>query len=303
MKRLRTQRITKQQYVKRDMALYVPTYRRTDRDMTLQQIPFRWLGRTVIVCGPGEGDFYADRYRTARIVESKLETIAAKRAWIFKDAHKQKHEKIMVFDDDLIFFVRRLNHKAYAGFDQGDGKLWGTLVDAEPDLARLVRADEFNMDRLLKNMQWALDTYRHIGISQRFMNNAVGHEFTTTTKVTHAMGYHVPTVMKHCQLGRVKMFEDLDYTLQLLRAGFDNAVYHWAAVNDPYGFNAKGGESERRTVAMIDGGARRMEQLHPGLVKAVQRTGAKADVFGHYRIVVRWKKALAFDLQEKSNEN
>jgi hypothetical protein len=293
--RKRKVRITKQQYVTRTMAIYVPTYQRMGRDLTLQGIPFRWLGRTIIVCGPGEGDYYADRYRTARIVESKLATIAAKRAWIFKDAHEQKHESIMVFDDDLMFFVRRLNHAAYRGIDEGDNRKWAAYVKQEPDLSRLVRADEAQMDRVLKTMQWALTKYRHVGISQRFMNNATGHEFTTTSKVTHAMGYHVPTVIEHCELGRVRMFEDLDYTLQLLRAGFDNVVFHWAAVNDPYGFNAPGGESGKRKVEDIDKGALKMAKLHPGLVRVVERKGAKADVQGHYRIVVSWKKALAFD--------
>jgi hypothetical protein len=299
--RKRTVRITKQQYITREMVIYVPTYKRTDRDLTLQNIPFRWLGRTVIVCGPGEGDFYAERYRTARVVESVLSTIAAKRVWIFRDAHRHKHEKIMVFDDDLMFFVRRMNHGSYRGVDQGESKLWPLYVKQEPTLAKLIRADEDQMDRLLKTMQWALGEYKHIGISQRFMNHTTGQEFTTTAKVTHALGYHVPTVMKHCKLGRVRMFEDLDYTLQLLRAGFDNAIFHWAAVNDPNGFNAPGGESGKREVEDIDNGAKKMAKLHPDLVTVIERKGPKADVQGHYRIAVRWKKALAFDtLKEHS---
>ena len=89
------------------------------------------------------------------------------------------------------------------------------------------------------------------------------------------------------------MFEDLDYTLQLLRAGFENAIYQWGATNDPRGFNASGGETASgRTMRDISHGADVMAKLHPGIVRIVNRTGPDAERLGPKRIVVSWKKAI-----------
>lgn len=262
--------------VKHDLFLYVPTYRRTQRPLTLQAIPREWRERTVIVCPPDEAVFYLKNFRGATItsVQEKLTpNIAAKRAWIFENT---PHEKIMMLDDDLNFFVR-----------------------ANPKTLQLSKAEPWQMISVFEIMEAMLDQFAHGGISQRYMNQNFPEPWRYTCKVTHACAYRVSAVRKHCQLGRVKMFEDLDYTLQLFYAGLDNAVLNWAATNDPLGFNAPGGESEKRKVSDIDKGADIMAKLHPGIVRIVERTDAKADEQGHKRIVVAWAKALA---QGRQNE-
>jgi hypothetical protein len=281
--------------VKNELFLYVPTYRRTQRPLTLLAIPRKWQERTVIVCPPDEVEFYSKTkpfyyMKTIGLSTKRAKNIAQKRKWIFEHT---PYSKIMMLDDDLKFFVRKRPPAAFGGFEKRPSAMdWGAYSAVYPDSAKLIPAEGLNLSDVFMNIQSMLDTYAHGGISQRFMNQNFGQEWRHTCKATHAIAFRPKIVRDHCELGRVSMFEDLDYTLQLMKAGFDNAVLNWAATNDPYGFNAPGGESEDRKVEDIDRGADRMAQLHPGIVSVVERTDAKADVQGHKRIIVQWAKAL-----------
>jgi TET-associated glycosyltransferase-like protein len=279
-----------------EMMLYVPTHRRIDYQLTLKNLPPAWLERTTIVCPRDEMHplhrMFPDAFEIACPAPRDCESIAAKRAWIFRHASKVGYEKIMVLDDDLKFSARLHVHKSFAGFQNGNPKIWPQMVREDRSYGRIYDANGKQIDAMFKKIEEMLDGYRHGGISQRFMNHTHGHEFILNHKATHALAYHVPTVMEHCKLGRVRMFEDLDYTLQLLRAGFENAIYQWGATNDPRGFNAPGGESGTRTSQHIAEGADLMAKLHPGIVRVVERTGPDAERLGPKRIVVSWKKAI-----------
>lgn len=278
-----------------DMMIIVPTHRRLEHQLTLQSLPREWLSRTVVVCPTDEmreiNKMFSSLYEIAS-AGPEGGSIAAKRAWIFKYAAKMGWDKIIMFDDDLKFSHRLKTHLGYKGYQKGNPKRWPEIVKENREYGRIHDASEYYVALMLRKIERMLGRYRHGGISQRFMNHTQGHEFILNHKATHALAYHVPTVMAHCKLGRVRMFEDLDYTLQLLRAGFENAIYQWGATNDPRGFNAPGGESGTRTSKHISEGADLMAKLHPEIVRVIERTGPDAERLGPKRIVVAWKKAI-----------
>jgi hypothetical protein len=281
-----------------DLMLYIPTYRRVERQLTLNCLSKDWKNRTVLVCPPDEakalGKLYPDVYSIKTPSTDKVPNIAAKRSWIFQTTH---YEKIMVFDDDLTIFVRQRGLSQYAGYQKGDPKKWPDVMRNDKALIRLVHPNPMQQDSLFYEMDRMLNSYVHGGISPRFMNYNIGHEWVMNRKATHALAYFVPTVLDVCKLGRVRMFEDLDYTLQLLRHGHENAIYCWGAVN-ANGFNAPGGESENRTSKDIAYGADLMAKLHPGIVHVVERHGPDAERLGPKRIVVGWQKAIKEGLRQ-----
>jgi hypothetical protein len=279
-----------------EMMIYVPTHKRLDYQITMAGLPMEWQERTTLVCPRDEMHalhrMFPNAFEVACPAPKDCANIAAKRAWIFRHASEMGYEKILVLDDDLRFSTRLHVHKSYAGYQQGDPKAWPEMVKKDRSYGRIHDANHKSTSAMFRRVEEMLDDYRHGGISQRYMNQVHGHEFILNHKATHALAYHVPTVMEVCKLGRVRMFEDLDYTLQLLEAGFENAIYMWGATNDPRGFNASGGETASgRNSKIISDGADLMGKLHPGIVRVIVRT-EDAERLGPKRIVVAWKKAI-----------
>lgn len=287
------------------LLIFIPTFRRVDRQITLSSLPKGWQARTLVVCPPDEwrelSRLFPDVHSFLTPSIERVPNIAAKRAWIFGYCEKAGYNKIIQFDDDLRFSHRALTHSLYAGYNNGNSEKWPSIVKQNKDYGRIHDASASQINIMLNKIENMLDLYRHGGISQRFMNHVHGHEWIMNHKATHALAYHVPTVLKNCKLNNVRMFEDLDYTLQLFLKGFPNAIYQWGATNDPKGFNAPGGESLCRQMADISAGADRMQELYPEYVNTVSRK-VDAEKFGGKRIIVRWKKAIEHGMQAKGVE-
>jgi hypothetical protein len=76
--------------------------------------------------------------------------------------------------------------------------------------------------------------------------------------------------------------------LQLLRKGYDNIISHETVVDNVY--DLRGGCHDERTVERSDAAAELLAELHPGLVKVVEK-----DYKGSVKrkeVIVSWKKSL-----------
>ncbi len=86
--------------------------------------------------------------------------------------------------------------------------------------------------------------------------------------------------------------EDFDVQLQLLKRGLGNAcLYYWAQGQSKT--NAPGGCSLWRTHEVHEAAARRLAELHPGLVRLRQKAN-KTDAGGfgtRMEVTIAWKKA------------
>jgi hypothetical protein len=112
----------------------------------------------------------------------------------------------------------------------------------------------------------------------------------------YSLGYYLPIVVKECELGRIETREDMDVTLQLLRKGYPNAVWH-TTVNDQK-FNAPGGCTNERTIEHSNADAYKLAQLHPGYVSTIERL-YKVSV-PRVEVVCQWQKALQDGLKVHS---
>lgn len=252
------------------MRIYIPTRGRVEKQITLRSLPPSLQKRAWLVVPKEEAK--AHLHSNVLVQPASITSIAEKRHWIVREAHKRGEEKLVMLDDDCGFYARGPK---------------GLLKEyATPD----------EIEKVFTWLEDSLDEFAHAGLSSRMGNNHVEDAMKRTTRMMHAFAFHVPTVMKHVKFNRVAFREDFDYTLQLLRKGYDNIVRYDLCVA-PGAYGAKGGCSEERDVAKSDAEAEKLAALHPDLVRVVQKEYKGVP---RKEVVVSWKKALNYDLQAKA---
>lgn len=266
------------------MLLYVPSLGRTqpheiDRG-PLVRIPKSYQSRTYVVVDHGEYDAYRDALARHGLhwvqvleMEPGIRGIGPKRHWIGRHAESQGEAKFVMMDDDIDFLIRR-----------------------GPDDWRLTGQTTEDTERMFINIESYLDQYASVGISSREGNNRAGVGGIADLVVAHTRVMRMFGVrtrdwleMEH---GRVEVMEDFDLQLQLLRAGRGNACLFYFA-NGQKMTNAPGGCFSIRTHEVQDRSAKRLAELHPGLVRLRQKTN-KTDAEGmgtRTEVTVMWKKA------------
>ena len=250
-----------------DVRLVIPTYRRMHAQHTWKALWAAGWGERVTFA---VDDVDAGHLRSLQgfdgadvlTVPVDVQTIADKRAFLLRWA-AGRYAKLVMFDDDLRFAVRR---------DE-----------------RLVRATPRDVAHHLKILVDVLDVYVHAGWSARQGNNRLTPGFNENVRMMYVLGYQPEVVVRECELGRIQVREDMDYTLQLLRRGYPNGVSADIACDQEY--NAPGGASLERTREQSDRDAERLAELHPGLVRVVQRQYKSSPP--RKEVVVQWKKAYA----------
>jgi hypothetical protein len=284
----------------KNLLLYVPTCRRIPYQFTLHSLPRAWRERTILVCPKDEVKEHSGTWKHLHsIVSPATANIADTRAWIFKNALS---EKILVADDDLLFSHRAQTCGTLGGFwSQAPNEKWEKYKTIHPNAAKLdnLNPDDPRLDLMFKKIENVLDMYRHVGISERYFNNTRGHEWSLNCKVLHALAYHVPTVLEHCDIGWTKWHEDVDYTIQLLLAGFQNARYEWGAVNEARGWNASGGCSSYRKFAEQKPCAIQMARRYPGIVSPYEKLSKAGPM---WVVRVNWKRAIQQGIPQHARE-
>lgn len=249
--------------------IYIPTYRRAYLQRTLDGLPTSVMWRTTLVCDKHDAPLlkkYTKRGCGILVVPKEVTSIAKKRAWILENT---PFERILMLDDDLHFCYREYDRK---------GKFW------------LPRCTRKQFREAIDKIEKLLKRYAHVGISPRQGNNNIKDRGTiNTSRCIYALGYHVPTLLRRCELGRIEHREDMDYTLQLFKAGYDNAVLVDFCCQQAY--NNKGGASEQRTVAKSDKDAKKLAKLHHPFVRVDLRLYKGSQQ--RKEVTVQWKKAYA----------
>ena len=181
--------------------------------------------------------------------------------------------KLCMVDDDLEFLIRRDDHA---------WRLRGATYEEIKSMFQEI--DEF------------LSMYTHVAVSMREGNNWVTDDNKLIGRGIRLVAYNGVALSK---LGvefrpEVEGREDLDITLQLLRAGHPNLILHNYAQGQR-GSNTTGGLSgtEARQEEEMKRTAEKLAELHPNFVKAVQKT-TKTAWGGQPRwdVNIQWKKAF-----------
>lgn len=269
------------------MLLTVPTYRRHSNGeaQTFENVP-REVPLTLVVREEERRDYEEllsrlgrDRDTIWSIPPGAVSGIATTRQWIMERALAEGHDRVIMMDDDLHVIVR------------------GKIPEGEPGwdykLRPVETADEFSV--LLHWFDVALSQYAHAAVSMREGNNRIPglHAHDEANRGIRMVGYQTRWFDTVRFRPEVEGREDLDMTLQLLRMGLTNVVtYHWAQGQRSAG--ADGGLSGSRTLDDQDRTARKLAELHPGLVKLRTKTNVSGEMAGERtEVTIFWKRALA----------
>ena len=252
---------------KDDTIVYIPTYGRVDKQVTLSRIPKSSgvdEGRVVLVATKKEAKKLERQYEVPVLVQPDTVTnIAQKRAWIIEQC---RHERMIMLDDDLRFCYR-------------------------PSFAtsKLITVDQDHegANRAWTNLERALEHFAHVGIGARMGANAKTFRWSINSRCMYALGYQTKVIQK-CKLGSIDTREDMDYTLQLLRKGFRNLVSYRLLVDQT--FAKAGGMTEERTIKKSDRDAVKLAERYPGVVEVIEKA-YKASI-PRKEVRVAWRKAF-----------
>lgn len=265
------------------MDIIIPSSGRPDRQPTLEQLAQAGI-KPLLVVQDREYKAYLENWaHVARVVglPSHITTIAPTRQYILE--HVGAWDRFVMCDDDLWFYTRRDDdrgrlreltpHELREGFECLDGLL-------KPDMAQHVA---------------------HAGFAAREGANRNTDEFLYNTRIMRVLGYRRSTLIdENIRFDAMEVMEDFHVALSLLEKGYGNIIANdWC--HNQAGSGAQGGCSTWRTPELQARAAHRLAELHPGLVRVVQKEtktawggGVRTDV------IVQWKKAFERSYRENT---
>lgn len=245
------------------MIIYILTYKRSEVK-TLRYIPPSWYDRLRLVVQQNDKTL-ENKYPEVKrcVLPPEIRDIGATRQYLV-DHSPEQH--IMQLDDDLTISVLR-----------------------DPGAYNLRDASHEDVDRIFRRMDNNLYRYPHIGACARA--EAHIHFKTGERECGRAIRFHAMDTKwfrtHGIDITRVPTIEDYDFILQILRTGTPNLIDCQVYVGDG-GSNAEGGCSEIRATVEDGHYARRLAELHPGLVKLVTKT---TKGWTRTDVQISWKKA------------
>lgn len=229
------------------MKLFIHTYGRIDRQVTIRQFSSRLRKDTFwVIQKREEKDWRRFGYPkgvTPLVLPESIQTLSPTRQYILEWAVKNKFDKICMMDDDLRFDYRT------------DVKDW-----------HLIKCPKEEVEKMFGLIKEKLDVYAHVGVSAREGNNHHLEAFSECGRMMRFLAYKPKVVLDAgCRFDRLRTKQDLDMTLQLLRKGFKNLIiYSYSTGQD--GSGSEGGCSAYRTFEMMEEDARNLYKLHPDFV-------------------------------------
>ena len=242
----------------------VCTYGRPDKQITWDSLPKEIRLRACLVVQDREAGKYPGL--PTLVLPPTIKNLPDTRQWL----RDNTGPKVVQLDDDLVFATRRA------------------------DVPTKFRpAMNIEIIKMFDAIEYALDSYAHVGVSHREGANRNTEPYIQVGRMMRILGYRTDVLRKENIVhNRIPDMEDFDVTLQLLRKGYPNLILNnW--VHNQGGSNTEGGCSDYRTMETHARDCHILaEKLHPGFVKAVEKT-TKTSWGGTTRTDVRmsWKKA------------
>jgi hypothetical protein len=222
---------------------FIPTRGRVGKQLTLKNLPAGLHPLVTIVCPAEEVDAHRADWPDVRVVAQPedIRTIGAKREWIYKTL-AQDVEFAWQFDDDLIF-------KQYFSLDQKFRKPHHPILFE----------DAFNYIQRIYYVEQGFDV---IGLGTSYFAPKGG--IKPNYHLGFAFGFSHDA--RECiEMNRLDVFEDIDFTLQVLRKGIKNGVCYDIVVDQKQP-DAPGGVTGERTSETIRRDLEKLISFHPGIV-------------------------------------
>ena len=250
------------------MRIFIPSKSRSNDQVTLSFLPDDLKAKATLVVDASEEEDYAKVHDNLLVVPEDIKGISGVRRYIWDQTDDPR---IVMLDDDLRFYVRK-------GLDD-----WHL---------RYLEPEEYHgVFGLLE--EWMDQGYGHCGISAREGNNRVEALSAENTRYLRVLAYDLNVCKDIVEHGRVRVMEDFDVALQLLKAGIPNKVSFYYAQGQKQS-NADGGCSTYRTPEVQAEAAVKMGELHKGFVRVVEKKTKTAWGWGTRKdVVISWKKAYA----------
>lgn len=262
-----------------DLTIYIPTFRRTDRQRTWDQISPRWRNRTFLVVRPDEERVMRDQGYPVLVLDDDVPAgISPTRQWIV-DQHDTDllGPNIIMMDDDLYFFQRR-----------------------DDDPTKFLRVEPHEHD-IFDDMMAALEEMFQftplVGLASRAGANRNTEPYLLNTRVYGCWGINVDVMRAEgFRVDRTVLMQDFDLHLQFMERGYPLLVLN-SFCKDDRGSNSEGGVSEIRNDTVHAETAHLLASLHPAVV-TVREAVAWKGMGTRTDVTVQWKKA--FDAGEKA---
>ena len=253
------------------MLIAIPSRARANqRNHTFDNLPLALQAQAVFFVPKAEAPAYRERFGIAAVEGVKVDGIGLTRQHILNyTCSRITDGKVVMLDDDLSFFNRRAD-----------------------DATKLEKATASSVFNLFANIEYALETHAHVGVSAREGANRCTDEHLYNTRMLRVLAYDARVLkLEKIRYDRLPVMEDFDVTLQLLRKGYSNVVLNYWA-QDQGTSNAPGGCSTYRTMDVQASGAHGLRDLHPDFVTVVQKETKEAWGGGTRTDVrIAWKKA------------
>ena len=257
-----------------ETTIYIPTYQRVGKQITLQRLPLSSgvnEGRVWLVATRKEAKALERTHNAQVLVQPDTVTnIAQKRAWIIEQC---RSERLIMLDDDLHFFYR-------ASFDSP------SLKSAPPDHP--------GANNAWTQLEKALEHYAHAGLGARMGAQGKNSVWKVNTRMMYVLGYQT-RVIQGCKLNSIGTREDMDYTLQLLRKGYRNLVNYRLVIGQAYA--KAGGMTEERTIERSDRDAELLARRYKGIVKVEEKQYTHS--IPRKEVRVNWKDAFNPELSSE----
>jgi len=254
------------------MRIYIPTYRRVDRQLTWSFLPKSVQARTVLVCPKDEAAALRRATGGTVLVQpASITTIAKKRQWIVDQCDA---EYLCMLDDDLRFSVR----DPVAGL--------GTNEDGRG--CALLKTGPRDVERMFSELEQQLHTHAHGGISMRMGNQSRPPGWHECKRMVYVLAYDLAVLHRFARFDEIAHREDMMVTLRLLQAGYANTVSYEFTADQVYA--SKGGESAAgRSMDESNKDAERLAAAFPDLVRVTEK--AYKGSTPRKEVVVQWNKA------------
>ena len=248
------------------MKIYIPTYGRSDHQVTWDNLPYEVQARTTLVVQHRERGKYDESKYKIYVLPPGIECIGETREWLVSFSTERY---ILMLDDDLDFATRRAD-----------------------DPTKFRPSTDNDTRAMLHTIAGSLhEGFKLVGVSGREGANRDTSQFKTATRQLRVHGIDTEFFkFRNIRFDRLEFMEDFDVTLQVLELGYPNRVLNGWVHNQRGGSNAPGGCSESRTMERQSLAAHELHRLHPNYVTVVQKYSGD---WGAPRTDVRiqWKKA------------
>jgi hypothetical protein len=280
--------------------LYIPTYRRTDNQLTYDYLPPKWQERSVLVVAADEEEILKEKGYPVLVAPCQGKGpeganpldygLSPTRKWI---AYQAGNEKYAVLDDDIMQFVY-------------------TRRPCEPDSHVLANTEINNyvhregyedyFEEMMKTLDEWLEDFVTCGLESTW-NMPRDEDYSDCWRQTTNHFYNGKTFPKdEIDFTSLKCAQDYYILLQLLTKGYPNRMSLRYRVR-PALTQAAGGCAEYRTLEVHNRAMQQLQKAFPKFVSLKTKIAKMGEWGGleKFGATIQWKKAYRSSQQEPVN--